>query len=726
MAQRTAGWALPGYDVEELVGFGSVGEVWRAREQATGQLVALKRLRGGGGAAERDRLRREAAVLCGVVGPHLVRLRTVLATADGLVLVLDYAAGGSLAGLLAVRRRLTPGEVVGIAGPLATALAGVHAGGVVHGDVSPANVLFDATGRPLLADLGVARLRADGPPVAVTVVYADPAVLRGGLPGPACDVYGLAAVCHCALTGAPPYPAADPETVLRLVAAGRRRSLHDALPFVPPALAAAVEAALVSDPAARPDAAAFAARLAAAFPAAPLRLSGASVRVTSPPTLRLDASGGDAAAPPSPGPARPSVLGLTALYDAELPEPAPGPRSATTPAEPATPPGQGRGEWADRRRLRHRLPAAGRRARHAPRTGEGRLWRWRLRWSPPGPGRSAVRRPPAARRPPGGRHVRRSIAGATARSPLVGGAAAVAAVALGAVAVVVGLAWARSGARPSPAGDPAAGPRPSAPRGAPSPAATVSAAGSAVPPVAPTAGSTLPPVAPTASSTLPPAVTVGPVAPHPVTTAGPAAPHPATTVGPAAAHPATTAGPAAPRPATTAAPAPPETGGRTAAPGRPELLAVLRRLDAARGTAFARGDVSMLSQVYLTGSPAWRVDRATLQQLVSAGEHAEGLAPRIMSVLVLASRADEVTLQVDDVLPPYRVVDRSGAAVTEPGRGRRSWLIQLARSPGGWRMVSVQSMQGAAPPTAGAVGAANPAGATGRAPPRTGPPRAAP
>ena len=185
----------------------SSGEVWLARERATGLPVALKRLRPGADLAARDRLRREAAVLAGVDHPHVVRLR-----------------GGA-------RRRRRPGagprprrraaawpgcsrpvagcsaaEVVTIAVPLAQALAAVHAQGLVHGDVTPANVLFAADGRPMLSDLGIARLL--GSPAAEvggTGGFLDPAGAGTGAPGPASDVHGLAATCLAALTGRPPY-----------------------------------------------------------------------------------------------------------------------------------------------------------------------------------------------------------------------------------------------------------------------------------------------------------------------------------------------------------------------------------------------------------------------------------------------------------------------------------------------------------------------------------------
>jgi eukaryotic-like serine/threonine-protein kinase len=249
---------LTGFDAVELLGYGSGGEVWLARERATGLPVALKRLRAGADLATRDRLRREAAVLAGVDHPHMVRLRSVHGDGDALVLVLDLAAGGSLARLLATRRRLAPGEVVTIAVPLAQALATVHAQGLVHGDVTPANVLFAADGRPLLSDLGVARLLGIGSgEVSGTRGYLDPAVLAGGAPAPASDVHGLAATCLAALTGQPPY---DEQ--------GNRLEPPDGTHV---GLCAALEAALAPDPADRPTADALAVAVFDAVAAEPVR-----------------------------------------------------------------------------------------------------------------------------------------------------------------------------------------------------------------------------------------------------------------------------------------------------------------------------------------------------------------------------------------------------------------------------------------------------------------------
>jgi len=189
--------------------------------------------------------------------------------------VLDHAPGGSLATLLARRGSLEPGEVVTIGAPLAQALAAAHSRGLVHGDVSPANVLFTADGMPLLSDLGLARVAGERlASVDGTAEYVDPAVARGGEPDAAADVWALAAVCHHMLAGSAPHDGGSVAEVLTAATSGSRAPLGLLAPSAPRALVAAVEAALVADPAARPDAAAFASMLRRAHAAAPVRLTG--------------------------------------------------------------------------------------------------------------------------------------------------------------------------------------------------------------------------------------------------------------------------------------------------------------------------------------------------------------------------------------------------------------------------------------------------------------------
>ncbi len=208
-------WRLPGYRVEELIGAGSSGEVWRARVISTGVPVALKRI-WLSERAQREAALSEAAMLSALDHPHLMKLHEVRPVDDAIVLVLDLAAAGSLASLLARRGRLTVGETVTALAPIGGALAYAHNAGVVHGDVSSANILFTEVGLPLLADLGVARLLGDAATVRTTPSYADPAVAGGRMPAPSSDVFMLGAVALHALTGAPPWPGDDAAEVLEL------------------------------------------------------------------------------------------------------------------------------------------------------------------------------------------------------------------------------------------------------------------------------------------------------------------------------------------------------------------------------------------------------------------------------------------------------------------------------------------------------------------------------
>jgi eukaryotic-like serine/threonine-protein kinase len=518
---------LPGYDIDELLGFGGSGEVWRALERSSGDVVALKRLHGGDEAdlsVASDRLRREAALLASVTHDHLVRLRSVVPTAQGLVLVLDYAAGGSLAGVLAARGRVSAGEVVTIGAPLAQALADVHAQGVVHGDVTPGNVLFDANGKPLLADLGVASLAGEqGASVGVTFGYADPALdlvpagADGRRPGPASDVHGLGAVCFHALAGVAPY--AD---------GARARALGPLAPGVPASLVAAIERALDPDPLARPDAATFARMLFASCAPVAVVLTKPTAPVVAPVTQ-----------------ARPPLAAARRLPPV---------------VDPSAKVG-GRHRWVARRVVVFR--------------------------------RAAI-----------------AIVAVT----LLGGA------------VAAGVGWAGHDH---------------------SAAASQVADGG--------------PVAPASSG-------ASQVASLPAASAAAAA---APSVGIS-------------RGVDDAAPA---------AAG--DWAAVVGDLDRVRDAAYVDGDAGDLAAVYVPGAAALAADRATLGQLMAAGQRARGLTFQLLSVAVASRAAGQVTLSVRDTLPAYQLVSASGAIQTVAGRGARNWTVVVRADPsdGGWQIASITAAQ---------------------------------
>jgi serine/threonine protein kinase len=249
------------YRLLEPAGSGGSAEVWRALDMTTGDEVAVKRLHPivFSDAAGLARLKREFEALRSLDEPHIVRVRALEIADDEAALILDYVAGQSLADRLASGPRLQPAEAVAIARDIAAALTAAHAAGIVHRDVTPGNILLDATAGARLTDFGIAlgggaeSVTATGQLMG-TMRYLAPEQLRGAPATPASDLHALAAVTYEMLAGRPAYAATTP------VALAEAQDLG-ATPIetIPPALDAAVRQAMAPDPADRPaDVATFA------------------------------------------------------------------------------------------------------------------------------------------------------------------------------------------------------------------------------------------------------------------------------------------------------------------------------------------------------------------------------------------------------------------------------------------------------------------------------------
>jgi eukaryotic-like serine/threonine-protein kinase len=316
-------FVVEGYEIEGLLGAGPAGEVWLARDKASHRQVALKRLRPRDDEA-RDKARRLVSTLDVLDHPSLLGVQQMLPYGEEVVFVLDHADGGSLGQLLLVRGTLDPGEVVTVVGGAAQALAAAHGRGLVHGDLTPENILFTADGRPKVTDLGLLAL-VDGGEALGTHGYTDPASPATTGPTAEGDVYALAAVCLTALTGTPP----DPNQ--------RRPPLHQVAPGVPSGLAHAVEAGLHPEPAARPSASQFAELLANACAAAPVRFPEGLTRMpsSSAPTQSPTQSPSKA----DDDPFMASLIPPPATFQPTPPPNVPQPQSATT-FPVATPPQQ--------------------------------------------------------------------------------------------------------------------------------------------------------------------------------------------------------------------------------------------------------------------------------------------------------------------------------------------------------------------------------------------------
>jgi hypothetical protein len=229
-----------------------------------GEQVALKRLTLLGSAEDieraRQRIAREAEVLARLRHPNIVGLLEVVEDGDDVTLVMPYLPGGSLSDRVAGHGPAPVAEVERMLHVLGSALADAHRAGVVHRDIKPGNVLFDADGVPHLADFGVASSRDDtaGLTAAGTVVgtpgFMAPEQARGEATGQAADVFSLGATLLFAATGEGPFGKGAADLLMVRAAQGKVRPLPRSLP---PALRGRLQAMLDPRPERRPSAAAL-------------------------------------------------------------------------------------------------------------------------------------------------------------------------------------------------------------------------------------------------------------------------------------------------------------------------------------------------------------------------------------------------------------------------------------------------------------------------------------
>jgi serine/threonine protein kinase len=239
------------YEVEELIGKGGMGAVYRARDTELDRTVAIKVLPQGvaDGPTAMLRLKREAEIVRTISSPNVVRMLDVGMVKDRPYLVTEYVNGDTLEQLLRQKGRLTPTDATRYALGVAEALDTVHRRGVIHRDIKPSNILIDEQDTVKLADFGLAALvdvQTD-PAMVGTLAYISPEQVVGESVGPASDIYSLGTVLYEMITGTRPFtesnPAAQLSAVLHKPLDSARLRTHAS-----PALAAIVARALEKDP----------------------------------------------------------------------------------------------------------------------------------------------------------------------------------------------------------------------------------------------------------------------------------------------------------------------------------------------------------------------------------------------------------------------------------------------------------------------------------------------
>ena len=356
-----------GYLLDEPIGRGATGQVWRGRRRSDNSRVAVKVLRSE--LAEDPevvaRFLAERTTLTGLSSPHLVRVLDLVAESDTLALVMELVDGDDLRHALA-SGRLSAADGVRVLAQIAEGLGAVHAAGVVHRDLKPENVLIGREGTTTdgagdegsvhawLTDFGVARTATPAGGTRLTRTsrlvgtpeYVAPELAAGRPATGAADIYALGVLAYEVLSGRRPFDAEHPAALLRA-------HLEDA-PARPAGMSddawTVISACLAKEAGDRPDAA----RAAAAF----LALAGSEPAGV---TLgALPATGDAMTPPPYLSPAAPVgaeallTRGASVAAPEAPPEPAP-PRSrrqlwlalATVLVLVAI--GAGAGIWAGRR-----------------------------------------------------------------------------------------------------------------------------------------------------------------------------------------------------------------------------------------------------------------------------------------------------------------------------------------------------------------------------------------
>jgi serine/threonine-protein kinase len=269
--ERDAGRVGGRYRLVEKLGTGGMSVVWRGYDEILGRDVAVKVLSAqlADDQAFRERLRQEALAAAGLCHPHITGIfdygESTYGDGEGDVtvpyVVMELNDGESVAARLTRRGPLPWREAVTVAAEVASALATAHTRGVVHRDVTPANVMLTGSGAKVV-DFGISALigQRDAAPdgsLLGTPAYLAPERLAGGHVSPATDVYALGLLLYRSLTGRLPWRAENTTEALRAHLYADPEPIP-AQAGMPAAVAELCLRCLAKAPADRPDATALA------------------------------------------------------------------------------------------------------------------------------------------------------------------------------------------------------------------------------------------------------------------------------------------------------------------------------------------------------------------------------------------------------------------------------------------------------------------------------------
>ena len=254
-------WRLGHYEILEEIGRGGMGVIYRARQQHSHRVVAVKRMLSHQVNSHETlvRFRREAQAVASLDHTNILPIYEVSESEEGLPFFsMKYATGGSLRNAANVLRK-DPRECVRVIAKTARAIAYAHSKGILHRDLQPGNILLDQNGEPMVSDFGLAKWLDQGSDLTRTLeTLGTPGYIapeQTDCPADkltcAADVYSLGAILFYLLTGRPPFVGSNVLHVIHQAAASPAPRLRSLAPSLDRDLETIVARCLESDPNAR-------------------------------------------------------------------------------------------------------------------------------------------------------------------------------------------------------------------------------------------------------------------------------------------------------------------------------------------------------------------------------------------------------------------------------------------------------------------------------------------
>lgn len=244
------------YDIEQTIGAGGFGIVFKAYDTELRRVVALKVLAPhlmSSGAA-RKRFTREAQAAAAIMHEHVVPIYDVVNQNDTCYLVMQYIAGPSLQERVDRSGPLSVAEILRVGVQIAAGLHAAHEQGLVHRDVKPGNILLEeSVDRVLISDFGLARTADDANltrsgAITGTPHYMSPEQASGGAIDPRSDLFSLGSVLYFACTGRPAFRAPQIMAVLNRICHYPHRRVTEVNAEIPGALADLIDRLLAKSP----------------------------------------------------------------------------------------------------------------------------------------------------------------------------------------------------------------------------------------------------------------------------------------------------------------------------------------------------------------------------------------------------------------------------------------------------------------------------------------------